>query len=484
MAVAAPICVRFGDAEVLAFRTPSLGNWSYLICTDGDAVAVDPQRDAEQYLEAARGRGARLRRVLETHIHSDYLSGGRWLAEQTGAKVTAPARGNYEFDHIAVDDGDEVAVGGIRLRCTSTPGHTFDHVAWQLLSAESDAAQAILTGGSLLIGGAGRTDLAGDAATSELTALQFASLRRLAGMAGSATVLPTHGGGSTCSINASADIQDFTSLEQERRANPFMADGSYEEFADSLLKHLTPAPAYFPFVASINREGPPIAEPEAVPRLAPGQFAHAVASGAWVIDTRNRWSFADGHIEGALNIELSDLFAVQVGSLVPYGSPLALVIETGEQGLVEDVRRECYRLGYRIGAVLHPGMEAWVEQGFEVASYPASDILELLAEASHGQLPALVDVRDPVEWLDGVVQGSSKIPVSGLAQHAAELKDRWVNGSGVGRLSVACTGGARAGVAASYLARVGVPVRVILGGGVPDALGMQAATVGTTDSRE
>jgi glyoxylase-like metal-dependent hydrolase (beta-lactamase superfamily II)/rhodanese-related sulfurtransferase len=484
MPVTVPMTVDLGGIQVLAFRTPSLGNWSYLIASDGEAVVVDPQRDAEQYLEAARTGGTRLRRVLETHIHSDYLSGGLWLADRTGAKVIAPARGRYEFDHIAVDDGDDVAIGGMRLRCTATPGHTFDHVAWQLLDPESDTPKGVLTGGSLLIGGAGRTDLAGRAATPELTALQFVSLRRLADLSGSATVLPTHGGGSTCSINASVEVQEFTSIEHERRANPFMSNGSYEEFASSLLSHVTPAPAYFPFVAAVNREGPPVEDTYGVEPLSAGRFAHAVATGAWVIDTRNRWAFADGHIPGSLNIELSDLFATQLGSLVPYGAPLAVVIETGEHDVLVDLQRECFRLGYRIAGVLHPGIEAWVEQGFEMESYPASDILELQAEASHDQPPALLDVRDPVEWLDGSIPGSARVPVSGLADGAVELRDRWVNGSGQGRLNVACTGGARAGVAASYLARLGVPVRVILGGGVPDALGMQvsALDVGSSDS--
>jgi rhodanese-related sulfurtransferase len=174
---------------------------------------------------------------------------------------------------------------------------------------------------------------------------------------------------------------------------------------------------------------------------------------------------------------LSDLFPTQLGSLVPYGTPLAVVIETGERDLLGDLRSECFRLGYRISAVLHPGIEAWADEGFELESYPASDILELQAEASHDQPPAILDVRDPVEWLDGVIPGSAKIPITGLAEGAAELRERWANGSGVGRLNVACTGGARAGVAASYLARLGLPVRVILGGGVPDALGMSVKSL-------
>ena len=483
MTASAPIAVDLGDIEVLAFRTRSLGNWSYLICSDGDAVAVDPQRDAETYLDAARDRKARLRRVLETHNHSDYLSGGLWLAERTGAKVTAPAAGEYQFDHAAVEDGDEVVIGGMRLRCTATPGHTFDHVSWQLLGPDSDDPKAILTGGSLLIGGAGRTDLAGEAATPELTALQFASLRKLSALAGSAKVLPTHGGGSTCSINAATEVQEFTRLDQEREANPFMSNGSYEQFADSLLSHLTPAPGYFPFVASINREGPPVDDAADIEPMSPGQFAHAVARGAWIIDTRNRWAFADGHIPGSLNIELGDLFPAQLGSLVPYEAPLAVVVETGDRDVMGDLKRECFRLGYRINAALDPGIEAWADEGFDLDAYPASDILELQAEASRDQPPAILDVRDPVEWLDGAIEGSARIPVSGLPGQAIALRDRWVNTNGVGRINVACTGGARAGVAASYLARLGVPVRVILGGGVPDALGMRVTRLDIPDPR-
>ena len=463
--------LEFEDLEVLAFRTRSLGNWSYLVSSAGEAVAIDPQRDAIRYLEAAEHRQLRLRHVIETHIHSDYLSGGLWLSERTGANVVASARGRYEFRHLAVDDGDELSVGGMRLRCLATPGHTFEHLAWELFEADSDTPVAVLTGGSLLAGGAGRTDLLGDLQTHKLTEMQYESVRKVSALAETALILPTHGGGSTCSV-AAAEPADFATVAQERAGNPYLVSQSVAQFGVELLSAVAPAPAYFTHVAALNREGPPTAAANGpVDQLAPAQFAETAASGAWVVDARNRWSFADTHIRGSLSIEPSDLFPTYVGSLVPFGAAIALVVDDGEIGLVDELANECFRIGYQVVGVLKGGIGAWTQAGFELESYPAIDILELLDEASRGHPPEMLDVRDPSEMTDGTIPGSTAVAVGALASRTPELRKQWSNGS-THRIAVACTGGARAAVAASFLARSGIPVRVVLGGGIPDALGV------------
>ena len=465
--------LEFDGMEVVAFRTRTLGNWSYLLSSDGDAVAIDPQRDAQRYLESASGKRLRLMHVVETHIHSDYLSGGLWLSQQTGAGVVAPARGQYEFRHTPVDDGDELNVGGMTLRCMATPGHTSEHVSWQLLEAGSDTPVAVLTGGSLLAGGAGRTDLSGDEATDELTRRQYASIRKIAELADTALVLPTHGGGSTCSVAVDEGVK-FATVAEERIGNPYLAPQGVEQFTSALLDEVAPAPAYFPHVAAMNREGPPAeASSGPVAELSPARFAQIVSAGAWVVDARNRYEFADAHIPGSLNLEPSDLFTTQVGSLVPFGTQIALIVDQHDGGVVGDLANECFRIGYSVAGVLGGGIGGWSEAGLELQSYPASDILELFEEASRGHVPQIIDVRDPVEWREGTLPGSATVSISGLAEHASELRQLWANPSD-GRLNVACTGGARAAVAASYLAKYGIPVRVVLGGGIPDALGFPA----------
>src|SRR6185312_388418 len=184
------------DIEIL--RTRGLGNSTYVLASDGDALVVDPPRDAWRVRDILRRRRWRLRTVVETHVHNDYLSGALELVASERARIVAPARGGYAFDHRGADDGDEIELAGIVLRARATPGHTREHLAWEVHEqATGDGTlSAVLTGGSLLIGSVGRTDLLGADATDALTRQQFTSLRSLAALPDDVAVWPTHGSGS------------------------------------------------------------------------------------------------------------------------------------------------------------------------------------------------------------------------------------------------------------------------------------------------
>ncbi len=198
------------------------------LASGGEAVLVDPQRDAWRFLEVAAARGWRVRHVLETHVHNDYLSGALETQAATGAQVVAPARGRYEFEHRAVDEGDTVEIGGLRLSAWATPGHTPEHLSWIVTSVDGPAPMngtgnagvlAAFTGGSLLVGTAGRTDLLGPALTDALTSDQQHSLRRLGELPDTAQVLPTHGAGSFCSAGP-VSAKRVSTIAAERFANP------------------------------------------------------------------------------------------------------------------------------------------------------------------------------------------------------------------------------------------------------------------------
>ena len=186
------------DIEVI--ETSSLGDRSYL-ATDGEvAVAVDPQRDIDRILDLVDRRGVRVTHVLETHVHNDYVTGGLELSRVTGATYVVGAGDEVEFDRLAVSDGDVITTGGLQLRVLHTPGHTHHHVAYVLYDNATAEVRAVFTGGSMLFGATGRTDLVGPEHTDDLTHAQFRSVRRLAEeIPGSAEVLPTHGFGSFCS---------------------------------------------------------------------------------------------------------------------------------------------------------------------------------------------------------------------------------------------------------------------------------------------
>src|SRR5262249_35621358 len=151
---------RCAPMDLKLFHAAGLGDNSYLLASGREAVLVDPQRDAWRYLQAAQELGWRIRHVLETHVHNDYLSGALETRAATGADIGAPAGGRYEFEHRPVDEGDFVEIGGLRLTAWATPGHTPEHLAWVVAdAARPDAPTAVFTGGSLLVGSVGRTDL-------------------------------------------------------------------------------------------------------------------------------------------------------------------------------------------------------------------------------------------------------------------------------------------------------------------------------------
>lgn len=239
--------------RIVQFVAEALGDASYLVASGGVAAMVDPQRDVRPYLAKARELGAEIRFVFETHVHNDYLSGGRELAA-LGAEVVAPAASGLEFPHRPVADGDEVQVGGATLRAVAAPGHTYEHTAYLAVS-EAGEIEGAFTGGALLMAAAGRSDLLGPDHSEELTRLQWETAHRLAALLPpSAELMPTHGAGSFCSgSGACQDRRGPLSLELER--NPALASPTLEIFRDLHLSSRAPIPDYYAFMAPLNRSG-------------------------------------------------------------------------------------------------------------------------------------------------------------------------------------------------------------------------------------
>jgi glyoxylase-like metal-dependent hydrolase (beta-lactamase superfamily II)/rhodanese-related sulfurtransferase len=458
--------------DIELFVAPGLGDASYLLASDREAVLVDPQRDAWRFLEVAARRGWRVRHVLETHVHNDYLSGALETRAATGAEIVAPARGGYEFEHLGADEGDAIEVGGLRVTAMATPGHTPEHLAWLVTDAgasQDDAAPsatsgalAVFTGGSLLVGTAGRTDLLGPALTEALTNDQQRSLRRLGELPDTVQVLPTHGAGSFCSAGPTSASRVST-IGAERFANPVfaLADAPPAAFRAQALGELGRVPDYYAHMARLNRLGPRILGRLILPpALDPAAFEAAAAGGATVIDGRDREAFAAGHVKGAINIELDQTFAGYVGWLLPFGAPVLLILPEAPDALA-DATTELLRIGYeRVPGWLDGGVAAWVDSGRPLQGYGTTTMPALhRARAAGDDMGVLLDVRQPIEWeTDGVVPGAERIFVADLPARLAELP----SGSPV---TVFCKSGSRATIAASLLDRAGVDVRVVTHGG-------------------
>ena len=463
--------------HVESFLTRGLGDTSYLLASGDESLIVDPQRDVGPVLAAARAHAVRVTRVVETHVHNDYVSGALELRAATGAVIAGPARAGYAFPFERLAEGDELSLGTLRLVAAETPGHTPEHLSYLVYEGDSDEPTAVFTGGSLIVGSAGRTDLLGPEATLDLTRAQRLSLNRLSGLPDHTLVLPTHGAGSFCSSSPPGEERTST-IGRERASNPALADGKMDEetFVERRLTGLLAYPSYYSHIAPINRAGPRVLGNVPVPRgLAPSGVTERVQAGAWVVDGRERRAFAAGHIPGSLAIELDDSFASYVGWIVPFGAPIVLVLpeDRPEHEAVVEAATQLFRIGYEtVDGFLRGGVATWVEAGLPMRSYPVASIDEL-ATAVGEERARVLDVRQQTEWEAGHLEGSTHVFVGDVNARLTEIppdQELWT----------VCATGHRAAMAASLLDRAGVPVRLVTPGGVSDVL----ARVGSAQGAE
>lgn len=455
--------------DIEMFLTPGLGDATWLVGSDGEAALVDPQRDAARFLEAADRRGWRITHVLETHVHNDYVSGALEVRAATGAEIVAPARGGYRFPFRAADEGAAVAVGGISLVAMATPGHTPEHLAWQVLDDTGGTPKAILTGGSLLVGTAGRTDLLGSERTPGLTDDQFRSLRRLARLPDDVRILPTHGAGSFCSAGPAGGDRS-TTVGQERATNELLQTANKGRFQRLLLGGLGRWPAYYGHMAEINRTGAPLVRGVRAPAaLSPALVADLLARGVWLVDGRDRRAFAAGHIPGSIHVEANESFVSWVGSVVPFGAPIVLVLAANRADAATDLVIELSRIGYdAVVGILDGGVEAWEATHRPLERTTLTPLAEVADRLEGDARVRVLDVRQPTEWREGVIPGSTTIFLGDLPGKVTEL-DRdatWL---------VMCRSGARAAIGGSILQAMGLRTEVVGRGGVPDFLAAQGA---------
>jgi len=433
--------------DIAVIDTPSLGDRGYLATDGSEAIVVDPQRDYDRVLALAAERGVRITHVFETHIHNDYVTGGLALAREAGAAYHVSAADAVAFDRVPASDGDVVEAGQMRVRVLATPGHTFTHLSYALEHAAK--VIAVFTGGSLLGGSTGRTDLLGPEHAAELARAQHRSARRLAAeLPATARLCPTHGFGSFCSATPAAPGGP-TTIGAELGINPALTldEAAYVE---ATLSALDVYPAYYAHMAPANAAGPPAAD-LAPPLPASGaELRRRIRAGEWVVDLRSRVAFAAGHLRGALHFEFGDNLATYLGWLIPWGTPLTLIGQA--PGQVTAAQRELARIGIdRIAAAAAGPPQDWAD-GQELARYPVEDFAGY-RRARGRRAVVLLDVRRDSEWRAARIDGAVHIPLHELPRRAGEVPD--------GEIWVHCQAGYRASVAASLLDAAGRDVVLI-----------------------
>jgi hydroxyacylglutathione hydrolase len=432
------------------FYLGCLAHASYLIGSDGEAVVVDPQRDVELYVAEADALRLKIKYVIETHLHADFVSGHRELAAHTGAEIIFGERAGVTFPHLGVKDGDEITIGKVRLRFLDTPGHTPEGISVLVTdTAVSDEPQKVLTGDTLFVGDVGRPDLVGSKGyTPEVMAgMLYDSLHdKLLKLDDQVEVYPAHGAGSMCGRNISK--QTSSTIGEQKRFNYALKVESKTEFIRLMTTDLSEAPRYFSMDAQINREGAPaLAELSRPAELTPAEVNRRVEQGALILDVRDGAAFASGHIPGAVNIGLGGQFASWAGSLLIPETTIIIVAED-ESGVNEAVTRLA-RVGIEsVTGYLSGGLYAWDKAGLETASIPQLPVDELRDRIDEGQDLQIVDVRRPAEYASGHIPGAINITLSQLTGRISEI-DRQRPAV------VACASGYRSIAAVSLLARHG-----------------------------
>ncbi|HEX9160270.1 MAG TPA: rhodanese-like domain-containing protein [Thermoanaerobaculia bacterium] len=433
------------------FYLGCLAHASYLVGSDGEAAIVDPQRDVEQYIAEAEKRGLRIRYVIETHLHADFVSGHRELAERTGAEIVLGANAEAQFPHMPVRQGDVLRLGSVELRAIETPGHTPESISW--LVVENGRAVKVLTGDTLFIGDVGRPDLAGAKGYTPRTmaGMLYDSLHnKLMKLGDDIEVWPAHGAGSACGRNISTET--WSTIGVQRRTNYALGPMSRDDFITIMTTDLPDVPPYFMRDAEINRIGARALSEITAKPLTTRDVKSALHRGAIALDVRDSDAFGAGHIGGAINIGLAGQYASWCGTLLNATDDVVVVADGAEASREAVIRLARVGMENVIG-YLDGGVLAWSNAGYATAQLP-----QITARAlSESRLP-VIDVRRKAEYATGHVPGARNIPLNELAQREDEIRTDEP-------LAVICAGGYRSSIAASILARSGVADLTNVAGG-------------------
>lgn len=429
--------------SVETVRTEGLGDSTYVLTHEGMAVVIDPQRDIDRFEKPIAEAGAELRLVIETHLHNDYVSGGRDLAKKYGAELVMPAGAAPAFRHRPAFHNEDIDLGTMVIRPIHTPGHTPEHTSYLVLIEGRE--EVVFSGGSLLVGSAGRSDLLGEARAETLARLQYGSVSRIAALPESVVLYPTHGAGSFCSTSRAGAVSSTIAIE--RISNPVLSYEDENEFVKGQLSGLPAYPAYYSHMGLINVSG--LGEP-----VLEAPVIDQIPHDATVIDGRPKEAYAAGHLPGSLGVEITSSFGIWIGWLTPFNTPLVLVLDESQDS--DEPLRQLARIGYdRIVGIVRPD-----DTFDEVCTLV--DATQVADAVQRGD--QVIDVRSPEEWKTGVVEGS-------ILSYLPDLARQTPPGLTTDRpLWLLCGTGYRATIAAGIVQSRGFEPMVLATGGATDVL--------------
>jgi glyoxylase-like metal-dependent hydrolase (beta-lactamase superfamily II)/rhodanese-related sulfurtransferase len=431
--------------KVINIDTPTLGDRGYIAHDGKTALVVDPQRDIDRVEQVLSDNSLELGAVVETHMHNDYVSGGLVLARKYQAKYITSADDPVSFDRVTARDLEEFSIGNFGIKALHTPGHTFTHLSYILVDDQSKST-GIFTGGSMLHGSTGRPDLLGWDHATELAQLQHGSAHRITEFLDDTTpIFPTHGFGSFCAATSTSGSS--STIADEKKSNPAL-QLTVERFVSETLAGLDTFPAYYKHMGPANLAGPGAIDLSELPRLSTEELLKRIAGDSWVVDLRDKDSWAKAHLAGTMNFGISGSFATYLGWLFPYEKELVLISDKATD--ISVAQRELVRIGIdRPSASFVGAMDNFAEVlDAEVVQF--KDVPEALTNSEI----VVLDVRRNSERQASHIKGSKHIPLHELEGRLGELsteKIYWVH----------CAGAYRASIAASIIQNAGLKIVLI-----------------------
>lgn len=429
-----------------------LSHASYLIGdeTTGRAIVVDPRRDITEYLDDAAKYGLKIEGVINTHLHADFVSGHLELVDAVGAWVGFGESADTEYPIRRLKHGEHVSLGTVDIEILSTPGHTWESISLLVRENPLAAPSAVLTGDSMFIGDVGRPDLAnlGDGTNTDLARAMYRTVHEtLLTLPDAVTVMPAHGAGSSCGKNLSSELT--STIGEQRRTNPSVQPMTEDAFVALVTDGQPAVPAYFSTDVALNKSNRALLDQDRhIPALSPTELRTELAEGVRVLDARTPDDFAAGHLRGSINVGFDGRFAETGGMVADIGGRIALITYPGQQ---QDAAMRLARIGSDnvIGYLtvdvdgIFPGTLTDL-----VRTAPRTEVAELAA-LLRADAVTLIDIRNPGEREEGVIEGAQPIPLAQLRAHFDDLpQDK--------PIVVYCAGGWRSSVAASLLRADGI----------------------------
>ena len=431
--------------EIIKIDTPTLGDRGYIAHDGKTALVVDPQRDIDRVEQVLSEHSLALGAVVETHMHNDYVSGGLVLSQKYQAKYITSADDPVAFDRVAARDLEEFPIGNFGIKALHTPGHTFTHLSYILVD-EQGKSSGIFTGGSMLHGSTGRPDLLGPENATKLAQLQHGSAHRITEfLDDAAPIYPTHGFGSFCAATSTSGSS--SNIQDEKRGNPAL-QLTVERFVRETLAGLDTFPAYYKYMGPENLAGAGPIDFSELPRLSTVELLKRIAGDSWVVDLRDKDSWAKAHLAGTTNFGVSGSFATYLGWLFPYEKELVLISDKAND--ISLAQRELVRIGIdRPSASFVGGIDNFAEV-LDAKVVQFKDVPEALTNSEI----VVLDVRRNSERQASHIKGSKHIPLHELTARLGELsteKIYWVH----------CASAYRASIAASIMQNAGLQIALI-----------------------